>query len=1088
MRRFKIFSILFIVLFTYSLFADINKESAINIVLNEVIQNQIDSVNVYMDSLIVTTDEYVLTSYKSISNPFDQSWTFFIDDNPLCYWEHPCRYIFINVSNGNFQILAETTPIFNYEKDLEEISIALLPTESSYSNEPVIIQRSRTPDPHKWAIFICGQAQVSTWNGMSSLYCALTLEENGMSYNYSDSNIIVLSDDGLVNNEEGGNQFTSFYGPADNSNHIDNACSKNNIIAVFNNLANILGPEDMLLIYVTGHGGYDETIGKHFTIIRDEEGDLTRLFDDRLQKLIDPINCAQTIITMTQCKSGGFIDELQAPNRLIITATDGLAYSTGSHSLYSTHPANNFPEFAYFWSTSIRQKHPDDWQAPWDFDENVGENPFFINTYLLPDFDPDFSQSHSNLDPTLGNSDGIIQMGEAFQYAKAMDAFVEDFYIYENDGRNEYPQFSNGSAFIEDVYSLHGVSGKIVNTQSIHGNFHIGGELQISENTTLTIQSGSFIFLNNDSQIIVDENSSLIIQDNVIIKGNCPDNSIQVYGNMQIGNNVKFTSTEGTSWNGLNIYNSNPVILRNTIFENCRLICDQTKVFILESQFINSDIVHTRASINIDQSDFNNSFITGDATGGIYIENPQFIFNNNTVFNTNRGTSLKISFYGDYEIINNVIDCNGIGIDIIESGSGLKQSIRDNEIFGTPYGCAIRLYHSYAYIKGSNEIYNKSECLIGYNNSEISILGNTDIPYQTFRNAPFSEFRFTSDSFPSILRYNEIYDDNHNYDLLFSSGFSQTSRRYDVRYNYWGTNFDPTLDFYPQDAYLFNPQWDLDGLTPDASELLFIQAEQYELSGNFNLARQTYKSIIEIYPESSFAKSSTKKLFSLEKKLDYSRNSPDYMALKIYYETEENMSFDAEILHLSEDLANYCDIELANYESAIAYNESIVANPPSLQDSVFAVIDAGYVYLLMEYSGRANYVGLNSELKPKSKKELDLKRDKLLLLLHQSTNEGSNQSEDMHSVSLNSNFPNPFNPSTTISFTIPESSKIKVTIYNVKGQKVKSLTNKYYERGIHKLTWQGEDDSDNQVSSGIYFYKLAVNGNSKAIKKCLLLK
>ena len=87
-----------------------------------------------------------------------------------------------------------------------------------------------------------------------------------------------------------------------------------------------------------------------------------------------------------------------------------------------------------------------------------------------------------------------------------------------------------------------------------------------------------------------------------------------------------------------------------------------------------------------------------------------------------------------------------------------------------------------------------------------------------------------------------------------------------------------------------------------------------------------------------------------------------------------------------------------------------------------------------------------------------------------------------------SNHPNPFNPSTTIEFFIQNDSKVELTIYNIKGQKVKVLTNNHYDKGSHSVIWNGEDDSGKSMSSGVYFYKLNVNGKTEAVKKCLLLK
>ena len=92
-----------------------------------------------------------------------------------------------------------------------------------------------------------------------------------------------------------------------------------------------------------------------------------------------------------------------------------------------------------------------------------------------------------------------------------------------------------------------------------------------------------------------------------------------------------------------------------------------------------------------------------------------------------------------------------------------------------------------------------------------------------------------------------------------------------------------------------------------------------------------------------------------------------------------------------------------------------------------------------------------------------------------------------HTILL-SNYPNPFNPTTTIQFSLQKESKIELSIYNIKGQKIKSLVKESYESGNHSVIWVGNDETGKSVSSGIYYYKLNVNGEIEAVKKCLLLK
>jgi hypothetical protein len=94
---------------------------------------------------------------------------------------------------------------------------------------------------------------------------------------------------------------------------------------------------------------------------------------------------------------------------------------------------------------------------------------------------------------------------------------------------------------------------------------------------------------------------------------------------------------------------------------------------------------------------------------------------------------------------------------------------------------------------------------------------------------------------------------------------------------------------------------------------------------------------------------------------------------------------------------------------------------------------------------------------------------------------------DPCTFSLN-NYPNPFNPSTTIAFSLQNHAEIEVSIFNTKGQKIKQLMSSQMSAGQQSINWNGEDEAGKSVSSGIYYYKLNINGKTEAVKKCLLLK
>jgi hypothetical protein len=83
--------------------------------------------------------------------------------------------------------------------------------------------------------------------------------------------------------------------------------------------------------------------------------------------------------------------------------------------------------------------------------------------------------------------------------------------------------------------------------------------------------------------------------------------------------------------------------------------------------------------------------------------------------------------------------------------------------------------------------------------------------------------------------------------------------------------------------------------------------------------------------------------------------------------------------------------------------------------------------------------------------------------------------------------PNPFNPSTTISFFMLEDGVVKLTIYNARGQKVKDLASGSFSRGQHQLIWDGRDQSNRELSSGVFLLKLESSGHCHT-RKMMLMK
>jgi hypothetical protein len=145
--------------------------------------------------------------------------------------------------------------------------------------------------------------------------------------------------------------------------------------------------------------------------------------------------------------------------------------------------------------------------------------------------------------------------------------------------------------------------------------------------------------------------------------------------------------------------------------------------------------------------------------------------------------------------------------------------------------------------------------------------------------------------------------------------------------------------------------------------------------------------------------------------------------------------------------------------------------------SAMAINDEGDIYIS----------GFSAPLDP-NKQATSLKRSTCILTLKYSGtlqfNHGKPSSGDNieKTLQLNQNFPNPFNPSTIISFYIPNEAFTKITIYDMLGREIKTLVSEYLNAGVHTVQFDGGN-----LSSGIYFYELNVNG-VKNIKKMMLVK
>jgi sugar lactone lactonase YvrE len=87
---------------------------------------------------------------------------------------------------------------------------------------------------------------------------------------------------------------------------------------------------------------------------------------------------------------------------------------------------------------------------------------------------------------------------------------------------------------------------------------------------------------------------------------------------------------------------------------------------------------------------------------------------------------------------------------------------------------------------------------------------------------------------------------------------------------------------------------------------------------------------------------------------------------------------------------------------------------------------------------------------------------------------------------LSQNYPNPFNPSTKFTYSLPKASDVKVVVYDLFGREIKTLVNETKEAGTYNIAWDGKDNHNRQVATGVYFYKMQAAGFEKTMKMMLV--
>ena len=547
-----------------------------------------------------------------------------------------------------------------------------------------------------------------------------------------------------------------------------------------------------------------------------------------------------------------------------------------------------------------------------------------------------------------------------------------------------------------------------------------------------------------------------------------------------------FYGVSNLSSKGLNLATmKNPVVINNVEFQNLyygvyKSAMPYAKDTVSESHFVNCDtgirLCNNENGADIQLCSFANTQPSKQGTGiHLVASSPAISASNFT--NLYQGILTEFALVSGFGIESSVIESNfyncEMGIESRSSNHRLKANYLNRNNSGIVNHAGANLNLSY---NANNVFMNRNDNIVFYDT----------MPYestiQLFKG--HNDFYHLMDNDTNVSAVDFNFDGNY-YGMPNASDF-----KIDASKNWFEneqvTFNDPAyIDYVYVDVYDPSPSMP----APPPEEDRLFTALEYESQQMYELAGEIYKAIIDeqLEAEKTYITIAIDGLYRCTQMIpNPAWELTDYFDAKALQFAIDEPSLSA---LLEEYLAKTYVLE-KDFQAAVDLIQLRIDNPICEIDSLRAVLDLEIVLQL---------AAMEEDKRPLSTKYAQYQYpdmqvfdvmhsrnwDRYSKLLHQ--NDSNTASLIAPVPQIQSNYPNPFNPTTTIAFSIPDAGRVRVAVYNLKGQKVKDLINSNLPRGNHKLVWVGKDEANRNVGSGIYFLRLE-SGGKTSIRKAMLLK
>jgi len=660
--------------------------------------------------------------------------------------------------------------------------------------------------------------------------------------------------------------------------------------------------------------------------------------------------------------------------------------------------------------------------------------------------------------------------GEYILESKILCITASDFFAFNLFGDPALNVMAQGYEITHDI--------------TLEENTIISTEVTVKSGSTLTLKFDRELFFEQEGKLIIEDGATLNLQDFTKIHGNSISQKIVLKGNISLGINVEFTAPENYRWGGLEIdYLSQDININYARFNRCNV----TANFNLHQVNFNGCNFTNEAKIDFSGQKIKISNSTFDINSWVYMvfgDRSSYAEIINCTFTNHSSTPLVVKDYSGCIVENCTFTNNGgAGISLSRTRTELTGNNFTNNGF-THQKPGIEIYQSSANINLDNIISGNYYGITCLNNSNISIVGNSEATYvsetQQITNNSKNQLYATHNSFPYEFEWNAVIDEDNSFPLLHNEFAFGTSDILNVSNNYWGNNFNPTEDLYPYEYYSYEPIWQLQTLISDDDvKILYYEAQDKIIQEDYVGAENNFHQLINNYSNTGYALASLHSLFYME-----ALANNNYTALKNYYNTDASIQSNPNLSKLAYSLANNCDIELENYAEAIAWFENVILYPETIEDSIFAIIDLGYTYFLMDSNNRSVVRGALKEYIPKSRESYSASRDTLLSLLFKD----AKIDKDAETVAivkthgkLSQNFPNPVLSNTSISYYLEYAAEVTLNIYDNSGRNIKTIRDNNNLAGVNAISFD-----TGGLPPGVYIYSLTVNDKVTDSKRLII--